>query len=234
VPASEHPNPARLARLSSLDDSLRRRLYAYVRDQPGAVSRDEAADATGITRSLAAYHLDKLTAAGLLSVGYQRPGGRTGPGAGRPAKVYLADHDEISVSVPPRDYELLARLLVESAERDETGSVQAAIAATAADAGRRTAVAAQEDLPAGTDRDEVLRSALHSAGYEPTGGGTDDIELRNCPFHRLAREHPQTVCRLNLDLICGLLDGAGTDTTRAELRPSPNHCCVVIHPDRTH
>src|SRR5918999_3156386 len=94
-----------LARLAALDEPVRRRLFAYVRSSPEPVSREEAADAVGISRSLAAYHLDKLAEQSLLTTGYRRPEGRTGPGAGRPAKVYVAQ-GEVSVSVPPRDYEL--------------------------------------------------------------------------------------------------------------------------------
>src|SRR5512135_3349010 len=105
---------AALAGLASLDEPVRRRLYEYVGDQDWPVSRDEAAAAAGITRTLAAYHLDKLAEAGLLATSYQRPAGRAGPGAGRPAKLYRQAGQELTVSVPPRAYELLARLLAEA------------------------------------------------------------------------------------------------------------------------
>jgi predicted ArsR family transcriptional regulator len=65
--------------------------------------------------------LDKLADAGLLTISYQRPAGRSGPGAGRPAKLYTRATQEMSVSVPPRDYELLAKLLVRQARGGETG-----------------------------------------------------------------------------------------------------------------
>lgn len=55
-----------LEQLTALDEPVRRRLYSYISDQPAPVSRDEAAAATGIGRTLAAYHLDKLTEVGLL------------------------------------------------------------------------------------------------------------------------------------------------------------------------
>jgi predicted ArsR family transcriptional regulator len=229
---TRHPDATDVARLSSLDDELRSRLYGYVRSQREPVSRDQAAEAVGISRSLAAYHLDKLTDAGLLAVDYQRPAGRGGPGAGRPAKVYARTDDEFTVSVPPRDYELLARLLVESTERDQTGSVRTAVGDAAADAGRKAAEQARAALPADPSSDEVVVCALHAVGYEPDRGPDGNIELRNCPFHRLAREHPETVCGLNLELIRGVLQQAPADPDRAQLRPRPDRCCVVVLADK--
>ena len=112
---------AALNGLSHLDDPLRRQLYEYVIESDGPVSREQAAAAASIGRTLAAYHLDKLAEAGLLTVSYQRPAGRGGPGAGRPAKLYTRAARELTVSVPPRDYELLAKLLVASVEQDGSG-----------------------------------------------------------------------------------------------------------------
>src|ERR1700745_3761288 len=74
--------------IAVLDDPVRRRLYDYVSSQGDGVSRSEAAQATGIGRTLAAFHLDRLATAGLVEVIFARPAGRSGPGAGRPAKLY--------------------------------------------------------------------------------------------------------------------------------------------------
>src|SRR5690242_21665345 len=104
------PGGPDLASLSSLDDPVRRRLYEVVTRQPGPMGRDEAAAAAGIGRALAVYHLDKLVESGLLAATYQRPAGRSGPGAGRPAKLYARAEREFTVTVPPRTYELAARL----------------------------------------------------------------------------------------------------------------------------
>jgi predicted ArsR family transcriptional regulator len=71
-----------------LADPVRRSLYSHVAAQPEPVGRDAAAATAGISRSLAAFHLDRLVEAGLLAVTYRRLSGRTGPGAGRPAKLY--------------------------------------------------------------------------------------------------------------------------------------------------
>jgi len=116
-----------LASLSSLDDPVRRRLYEVVCERAEPVGRDEAAAAAGGGRALAVYHLDKLVEAGLLTASYQRPPGRSGPGAGRPAKLYMRSDREFAVTVPPREYELAARLLVQAVEADAGGNSRAAL-----------------------------------------------------------------------------------------------------------
>ncbi|MFF0537338.1 helix-turn-helix transcriptional regulator [Streptomyces coelicoflavus] len=203
--------------LSSLDDAVRRRLYDYVRTRDEPVGREEAAGAAGISRTLAAYHLDKLADAGLLTTSYARAAGRGGPGAGRPAKRYARTDEELSVSVPPRDYGLLAGVLAEAVAADDSGTVREAVAAAAHAAGRS---AGGEDLT----------SALRGCGYEPATTAEGGVDLRNCPFHRLAREHTELVCWLNLHLVRGLLEAGGQPAGRAVLAPRPGHCCVVVDP----
>src|ERR1700749_247458 len=125
------PGGPDLGSLSSLDDPLRRRLYEVVTSQPGPVRREEAASAAGIGRALAVYHLDKLVESGLLTASYQRPPGRSGPGAGRPAKMYVRADREFAGTVPPREYELAARLLVQAVEADPSDRSRTALAGAA-------------------------------------------------------------------------------------------------------
>src|SRR5215469_15717046 len=113
-----------IAAVGGLDDPVRRRLYEYVSARDEAVGRDEAAAAVGIGRPLAAYHLDKLVDLGLLTASYQRPVGRRGPGAGRPAKLYARSGREFNVSIPPREYELAARLLAQAVSDDVSGAAR--------------------------------------------------------------------------------------------------------------
>ncbi|MGH3561006.1 MAG: helix-turn-helix transcriptional regulator, partial [Mycobacterium sp.] len=205
-----------LAGLSSLDDPVRRRLYGYVasRDEPAA--REDAAAAAGISRTLAAYHLDRLADAGILSVSYALPAGRSGPGAGRPAKRYTRTREELSVSVPPRNYGLLADLLVAAMASDDAGTVRSAVAAAARRAGQSSA------------SDHGVIGALCECGYEPALTADGCIELRNCPFDRLARQHTELVCELNLQLIQGMLEAVGESPQRAQLAPRAGRCCVVV------
>src|SRR4051812_37329553 len=96
----------RIAGIASLDQPARRALYELLAAADGWTTRDEAAEAAGVPRSVAAFHLDKLAEAGVLEVRFQRTSGRTGPGAGRPSKLYRRSPEELSVSVPERHYDL--------------------------------------------------------------------------------------------------------------------------------
>ena len=210
---------AALTALSHLEDPLRRRLYEYVAESDGPISREQAAAAVGIGRTLAAYHLDKLADAGILTISYQRLTGRAGPGAGRPAKLYTRASREMTVSVPPRDYELLARLLVAAVEQDAGGAVRAAVNGVALEAGQRAGAQSGGDVIA----------ALRSCGYLPHVDDDDCVSLRNCPFHMVARDHREVVCGLNLRLVEGVIAGCGHPQALAELSPHPDRCCVVLH-----
>jgi len=236
------PGGPDLASLSSLDDPLRRRLYEVVTSQPGPVSRDEAASAAGIGRALAVYHLDKLVESGLLTASYQRPPGRSGPGAGRPAKMYARSDREFAVTVPPREYELAARLLVQAVEADPSDRSRTALAEAARRLGTELGSAfrpspAERDAggrdAAGPDAGERdVKGVLTQQGYEPCCGADGVIRLRNCPFHQLAEQHRELVCGMNLALVEGLVEGLGADGWHPALDPRPGQCCVAIGGDR--
>ena len=102
--------------IAVLQDPVRRRLYEYVIAQDHEVSRNEAAEGAGTQRTLAAFHLDKLVDAGLLATESRRLSGRSGPGAGRPAKLYRRSAAERQVSLPARDYRTAADMLAEVSE----------------------------------------------------------------------------------------------------------------------
>jgi predicted ArsR family transcriptional regulator len=210
-----------LRRLASLDEPIRRRLFDHVRRSPVPVGREEAAEAVGIGRSLAAYHLDKLAQEGLLSTTYRRPEGRGGPGAGRPAKLYTAADSELSVSVPARDYEFVAQLLAEAAEIDPSEKTRTGLQAIATRNGRRLG----EGL-----RGATLIDALAMRGYEPFEDEAGVIRLANCPFHRLAADHRDLVCGMNRAYLGGLLEGLQREDVTANLEPEPGRCCVAIRP----
>ncbi|WP_313812143.1 helix-turn-helix domain-containing protein [Glutamicibacter sp.] len=205
--------------IKSLGDPVRRRLFDFVSRSEQPVGRDEAAKAAGTSRTLAAYHLDKLTEAGLLATTYARIQGKTGPGAGRPAKLYELAQQEIALSVPPRNYRLLSSLLATAAASDDSGIVQKALLAAARQEG--------ESLGAGA---KDLLQLLGVLGYEPVQEADGSICMENCPFHMVAQHQTQLVCSMNHQLIEGVLRGCQCAAGQAELSPRPGKCCVVIHP----
>jgi predicted ArsR family transcriptional regulator len=221
-----------LASLAGLGDPLRRALYRHVAERGVPVSRDEAAEAVGISRPLAAYHLDKLVDDGLLQARYQRRGSRRGPGAGRPAKHYVRADHQIELSLPARDYAALAELLADAVEADSSGTAQAALNRAASTLGAELAAeAANRTVPDG-DPDQVLaalRQALTARGYEPYQDADGIIRLRNCPFDRIAAGHRQLVCGANQAMLQALADYlSGDRRVRAVLDPQPGRCCVAL------
>ena len=214
-----------VASLSSLDDPVRRRLYEVVRERTEPVGRDEAAGAVGVGRALAVYHLDKLVEAGLLTASYQRPPGRSGPGAGRQAKLYTRSDREFAITVPPREYELAARLLLRAVESDPSGQSRVVLLEAARRLGAELGGRFRPE-------DASLEEALAGHGYEPRRGDDGVIRLWNCPFHQLAQQHRDVVCGMNLGLIEGILTGLGADGLRPALDPRPGHCCVAIGTDQ--
>ena len=210
-----------LAAIGLLRDPVRRALYGHVVAAGGEVSRNQAAEAVGVQRGLAAFHLDKLVEAGLLEASFRRLGDRRGPGAGRPAKLYRRAAGEVAASLPPRTYETAAHLLAEAV--DQAGAdleLQAAARRAGQAAGRGQVVA-------GTGPGAAIEQVLEARGYEPYHDGAG-LRLRNCPFARLSHEFPVLVCGMNLALIEGLLDGLGERPGRAVMDPAPGRCCVAI------
>jgi len=220
----------RLAALAALNEPARRRIYRYVATQGSAVSRDGVAEALGLPRSVAVFHLEKLTDLGLLEFEYRRPIGRTGPGAGRPAKLYRRAAGEIALSVPERHYELAAQLLARAVERAADGSVP--VSDTLRSVARQHGRSVGYRLRPSKGRSqrqliEQLAELLSEQGYEPQVEGTA-ITLRNCPFHTLTEEHRELVCGMNLELIKGVVETAGLPASAARLDPAPGRCCVSL------
>lgn len=217
-------NAADLSSVSCLDDPVRRRLYAFVSGCGEPAGRDEAAAAVGIGRALAVYHLDKLVESGLLTAFYRRPAGRGGPGAGRPAKVYTRSVGEFVVTIPPREYQLAARLLVQAVAADRSGQARAALTVAARQLGARLG---ERHLDGAPGWRPALESALAEHGFEPHDDhGT--VRMRNCPFRGLGEPHPGVVCQMNLALVQGLVAGLGADDVHPVLSPEPGRCCVAI------
>lgn len=211
----------RAAGIGALADDTRRALYGYVATQPAPVGREQAATALELALHTASFHLDRLVAEGLLEVEYRRLTGRTGPGAGRPSKLYRRAAREFTVSLPPRRYDLVGDILATAVDRAATGiPLDEALATTAHDEGSSLGRAADT---AGTL--DALAAVLEDQGYEPTVS-EDTLELANCPFDALARKHTELVCSLNRSYVQGVADGLGCTGVAARLEPEPGHCCV--------
>jgi predicted ArsR family transcriptional regulator len=228
----ERSHQGDLRALARLAEPLRQRIYELVTTVDEPISREAAARALGISRSLAAYHLDTMAKDGLLAVSYARTSGRTGPGAGRTAKLYQRSGAEFAISVPERDYQLAATLLLEAVDQDRSGDAASALRAVA----HRAGVQAGEDFLShhpdqGTSGQGLRLNLLRSRGYQPLTQTDGTVRMRNCPFHRLVDDHRTLVCEMNLALVRGMLEGARQTHSAVVLDPRPHHCCVAIKLD---
>ncbi len=220
-----------VAGVAVLSDPVRRALFRHVAASAEPVSREQAADAVGVQRSLAAFHLEKLVEQGLLSFEFRRLTGRTGPGAGRPAKLYRRSDQQIDITMPPREYDLAATLLARAIDdAGAGGDVRRALARAARAFGQQLGREAERRAgvrASARRRRDALSEVLREHGFEPREVD-GDVVLANCPFHALSQQFTDLVCGMNLDLMKGVrsevsLEG---DVLKPKLDPAEGRCCV--------
>lgn len=233
---------AAIEEVAVLADPVRRQLYRFVTASPDGAGRDAAAASAGISRALAAFHLDRLAAAGLVDVTYRHLGTRRGPGAGRPAKIYRRAAREVTVNLPERRYDVAAELLASaldggpSAQGPGTGSSTPSVDALAAGArelGLSLGDEARRRAGPRPGRARLLTAAIEvlgERGYEPVLLDDGALILRNCPFDALAQRHRTLICGMNLSIMDGVLEGLRAKGIGATLDPQPGRCCVIWGP----
>jgi predicted ArsR family transcriptional regulator len=216
------------APIAALADANRRALYEYVASEPEPIGREQAATAVGLPLHTASFHLDRLVTEGLLEVEFRRLTGRTGPGAGRPSKLYRRAAQDFAVSLPPRRYDLVGDILAEAVSRATGGApLEHSLVASAREEGVTLgrAVTGTSDRPTLP----VVAEVLAGQGYEPRV--VDDVlTLRNCPFDDLARKHTELVCGLNQSFVQGVVEGLERSDANACLEPEDGWCCVKVRP----
>ena len=226
-----HDIDSQIESVAALREPVRRSLYRFVVRAGSPVSRDQAANGVGVPWHVAKFHLDTLVAEGLLEVEYRRPPGRSGPGAGRPTKLYRRSSRELMVSLPERRYDLAGRIMAAaiSASQSENVPVGEALHDAAATIGRSLADEARQRAgprPAHKALMAAVQEVLDDYGYESREEGTATT-LANCPFHVLAQDYTELVCGMNRDLLSGMLASLGSDV-EARLEPAPGRCCVRL------
>lgn len=214
-----------------LADEQRRRMYAFTRRARRPVTREEAAAVAGISVKLAAFHLDKLVAAGLLRTRYESPGGTRK--VGRKPKVYEPTATDIRVSIPERRPDVIAEILLDAvltARPDEDAGTAAL--RVARERGEESGAAERARLRPGRLGPErsvtAGESLLDRFGFEPDRQAPTRLRLLNCPFHPLTARAPELVCGMNHAFIGGLLSGLEATGVEAVLAPRPGQCCVEL------
>ena len=229
---TSHPVvPDPIEAIAALGEPTRRALYDLVVVRHEPVGRDDAAATLGISRELAAFHLDRLVEAGLLRTEYHRRSGRTGPGAGRPAKFYRRSDTDLEVALPSRDYGRAAAIMADALGRLADGTGASTLVDVARERGAAVGVEARHRLRGRlTNRRRLagLIDAFRGAGFEPSVEADGSVCLRNCPYDALVADHRDLTCGMNLAWTEGVVEGLGLEDVRARLEPLLGRCCVII------
>jgi predicted ArsR family transcriptional regulator len=218
-----------VAAIALLDEPTRRRVFEFVSANRQPVGRDDVATQLRISRDLAAFHLERLVNGGLLEAEFRRLSGRTGPGAGRPAKLYRRTDREVAVSFPQRRYEAAADVFAEGIARLEDPAAIVAVADVARERGTDLGLEARRDAGSRAGRRRRLSALvelLGRAGYEPAvDEARGAVTLRNCPYRALVPDHRELTCGMNLAWAQGV---AGALDVALQPVPTPNAgtCCV--------
>ncbi|MEU0009058.1 helix-turn-helix domain-containing protein [Streptomyces sp. NPDC006314] len=232
TPASrQSPAASGVEAVAVLADEVRRRLYAFIRRAHRPVTREEAAGDAGISAKLAAFHLDKLVAAGLLTSRYESPGGIRR--VGRKPKIYEPADTDIRITIPERRPDALAEILIEAVlDQQEGEDAQSAALRTARRRGEELGAATRASSRPGRlgpERSLTLsESVLEKHGFEPDRHAPTEVRLLNCPFHPLAARSPELVCGINHAFLGGFLTGLQAAGVAAVLAPHPGRCCVEL------
>lgn len=225
------PVDTALESVNVLSEESRRRMYTFIRRAGRPITRDEAAASVGISRKLAAFHLDKLVDAGLLRAHYEHPGGLRR--VGRQPKLYEPSGITVQVSIPDRRHEFLADMLMQ-AVLTKSGDEDARRAAVrvAGEHGNDLGAAERQEIRPGRLGAErgltICEHMLERHGFEPVRQGATRLRLRNCPFHPLAAKAPDLICAMNEAFVAGYLDGLHVTGLQAVLAPLPGECCVQL------
>jgi predicted ArsR family transcriptional regulator len=212
-------------RLDAVGDPALRDALLYVRGEDRSVTADDLAAHSGVHRNVARSRLERLVAAGLLDVGFERRSGREGPGGGRPAKTYRATPELTGIEFPARRYETLLGLLAEGVSPRRLGAVGVAFGHELA---RTAGLTATRGRRRGFDR---LCAALRSLGYQATVEQADDtravIATPTCPLRPLVVAHPETAA-IDQGMWVGLAEAALAGVS-AEAVTCGTHGCLDSH-----
>ena len=228
-----------LREVERLDGIGRRELRAalmYVRKSGEPVTADDAATALGIHRGVARDRLEVLVRSGLLKTSFARRSGRSGPGAGRPAKLYAAAPEPQALEFPPRRIPaLVARLIDElPAKRKRPRALRRAGENFGRDLADAADLRPAEQLPDGLER---VCAAVRSLGFQAALDRLDDdtavISTPTCPLRPLVAERLDAA-HIDRGMWAGLVErgvrGARADNVDCETSAclDDGEACTVV------
>jgi predicted ArsR family transcriptional regulator len=177
--------------LEAIGDPDLRSALLFARGEARPVTADELADAQGVHRNVARSRLERLAEAGLLAPAYERRSGRTGPGAGRPAKTYAVAPELNALQFPGRRYEALLALLLDALPAKQLHGIGVAFGE---DLARTTGLKAVRQPQRAF---ENVCAAVRSLGYQATLEAVDEngavISTPVCLLRPLVRAKPEAL-----------------------------------------
>jgi predicted ArsR family transcriptional regulator len=222
-------------RFDVLGHAEMRAVLSYTRACALPVTAAETASALGIPRTAARWRLERLAAAGLLVPGFERRSGRTGPGAGRPAKTYSVAPETTPIEFPPRRYEQLMQLLIDALPRRRR---PARLAEIGVEFGRQLAQAARL-RPTSSPSVAVRRicEALGRLGFQASVASSSSaqavIVTPTCPLRPLVATDAEARS-LDQGMWRGLVAEALTGYGDAAVSCETHHCRDGLSACRVH
>jgi predicted ArsR family transcriptional regulator len=215
--------------LSAIGDPELRATLAHARSQSRPVTADEVAAALDVHRNVARSRLERLAEAGLLVPGYERRSGRSGPGAGRPAKTYTVPPELVAIEFPARRYEsLLGHLLDALPARGRRAQLREVGIAFGTELAEAAKLRPSRSLRSGFER---VCAAVGRLGYQASVEEVSErgavIATPTCPLRPLVRARPEAA-EIDRGMWAGLaaaaLSGVEVATVECETRD-----CLADH-----
>ena len=189
--------------LKALGDNTRYAIYLELARAARPLGTAEIAEALGLHTNTVRPHLDRMREAGLVDVTTDGRGE-----VGRPQHRFSLAAEAPSLGLEPPTVPVLARMVLNMAERLKASSADAFAVGEAEGAGRAAGYAAYPSAL------EALVDDLDRLGFDPVVAESDTadnavVAFANCPFAAYAASHPDLVCGLHHGLVAGFVDTMG-------------------------
>lgn len=211
--------------LEAVGDPDLRETLLWARAEARPVDADQLAAAHEIHRNVARSRLERLAAAGLLTTSFERRTGRSGPGAGRPSKVYTVAPGLDAIEFPARRYESLLGLLVAGLPAEGRAETLREVGVAF---GRELAQTARlrpaKTLATAFDR---MCAAVRSLGYQAAVSEVTEhgavIATPTCPLRPFVRRNPEAA-EIDRGMWAGLAATALADSDVVNVRCETRDC----------